>query len=139
MNKFSLYLEDLMDLYESIKREKKIYGYSVEKKTFIRITDTVRKKINDGELAIIPFIDCYSVCLEIIELYLNREDILKYKAGAISEMKKNRHNKIVAFLWYFEHIDGAYGFGEFEEQILETILKKWAKEANILLVNRKDR
>ena len=110
-----------------------MYGYSVEKEEFVKVTDTLQEKINNGDIDVIPFIDCYEVCLEIINSYLSQENVAKYKDGATKEMQKNKHNKIVAFLWYFEHIDGAYGFGEFEEQMIRSVLKNWAKESNILL------
>ncbi len=128
-----LNLEDLIRLYETIKRDQVIYGYNVEKEAFVKITDTIQEKINADKANIIPFINCYDVCLDIIKAYLSQENISKYRDGAIKEMQKNKHKKIVAFLWYFEHIDGAYGFGEFENHMVRGILKKWAKESNIQL------
>lgn len=126
----SLKIEDLFSFYESIKRrrtDRPLYGYDIDKEKFIKLTDTVNEKMEQGIISVIPFINAYKVCLEIIDMYLEKDNVKEYKAGARQAMKQKRHDKIVAFLWYFDHIDGCYPFEEFEEVIVKKELVKWCK------------
>lgn len=123
-------IEDLYWYYRETRHdrtEEPLYGYDIDKEKFIKLTDTVKEKMEKGIISVIPFINAYKVCLEIIDMYLERDNMKEYKAGARQAMKQKRHDKIVAFLWYFEHIDGCYPFEEFEEVIVKKELVKWCK------------
>ena len=124
-----LNIEDLMWKYECSKREyseNPKYGYDIYKEEFIAITDAVREKMEKGTLSVIPFINSYKVCLSIIDEYLSMPALNDYKKEAYEAMKQKPQKEVVAFLWYFEHIDGAYSFGDFEEKRINKIVEKWA-------------
>ncbi len=124
-----LNIDDLIWRYECSKRtysKEPRYGYDIYKEDFIVITDSVREKIETGTLSVIPFINSYKVCLKIIDEYLSSSALNDYKRGAYEAMKQKPQNEIVAFLWYFEHIDGTYSFSDFEEIRIKKIVEKWA-------------
>lgn len=124
-----LNLDDLVWLYERSKRlysKGPRYGYDIYKEDFIVITESVKEKIEMGTLSVIPFINSYKVCLKIIDEYLSLPSLKDYKSDAYKAMKQKPQKEIVAFLWYFEHIDGSYSFGDFEDKRIKKIVKKWA-------------
>ena len=118
-----------MDLYECSKRYEtgfSHFAYDIDKETFINVTDTVLEKIELGKIPAILFIDSYQTCLHIIDEYLTQPDLEKYREGAYRKMHDESHSKVIAFLWYFEHIDGTYSFGKFERRKVFKIITKWA-------------
>ena len=42
-------------------------------------------------------------------------------------MSKSK-DPVVSFLWFFEHIDGAYDFDQFENEEIIRVLKKWCEK-----------
>ena len=116
-------LDDAFDCYEKSKRnvsKEPLYYYDLAKNEFIKIKGTMK---NTG----IVFINSYQLCSRLIDEYLNQPGMNKHKK-AFSETKDWRKSKIVEFLWYFEHIDGCYGFRDFEIPRVATELKKWCKK-----------
>lgn len=120
-----LELDEAMEFYERTKRER---GYRLlyypDKNEFRCVTE------NSDQKNAIPFIDSYSMCLKIIEMYLNTPQKQKYREECKQRMKEGK-NKIVSFLWFFEHIDGAYNFELYERIKVEKELKKWCAFNNI--------
>lgn len=128
MSGFILNKEELIKLYECSKRSKRenaMFGYDIDQEKFIIVTDKVIEKIQSGKINVIPFINSYKVCLEIIDEYLAQPSMKAYKEGAYRIMNKEKHRKVVAFLWYFEHIDGTYSFGDYERKKVDKIITKW--------------
>lgn len=130
MSNFTLNMQKLMLLYESSKRTKNTnptFGYDIDKEDFIKITDSVLEKMKSGKINVIPFINSYELCLKIIDEYLSQPAMDKYREGAYKSMRERKHEKVVAFLWYFEHIDGTYPFGVYERKKVFKTISKWAQ------------
>jgi hypothetical protein len=121
-----LELDEAMDFYERTKRVK---GYSLFYCPETNDFECVMENI--GNKNVIPFIDSYSVCLRIIEMYLNTPQKQKYREECKQKMKREK-NKVVSFLWFFECIDGAYNFDLYERIKVEKELKRWCANYNIL-------
>lgn len=131
MSNFILSIDELIRVYWSSKRiqsDLPVRGYDIDKGDFINITDTVREKMENGTLNVIPFINSYKVCLEIIDKYLSQPTIQEYSEGAYEAMKENKHCKILAFIKYFDNIDGTYSFNDFEEKQIKRTVVKWASD-----------
>ena len=135
---FCLKKIDLLKLYECSKRTVRDYpafGYDIEKGDFIKVTETLLEKIECGKVNVILFINSYQVCLKIIDEYLAQPCMESYKDGAYRSMRDKGHDKIVAFLWFFEDIDGAYSFDDFELKKVDKIVTKWAIENGFELLD----
>lgn len=116
-------LDDAFDCYEMSKRnvsDAPLYYYDLAQNEFIKIKSTMTN-------ASVVFINSYQLCSRLIDEYLNQPEMNKHKK-AFSETRDRRKSKIVEFLWYFEHIDGCYGFQSFEVPRVATELKKWCKK-----------
>lgn len=138
MPTFCLKKIDLLKLYECSKRTKTDYpafGYDIDKGHFIKVTETVFKKIESGKVNVILFVNSYQVCLKIIDEYLAQPCMEDYKDGANKVMREKEYDKIVAFLWFFEDIDGTYSFDDFELKKVDKIVTKWAIENGFELLD----
>jgi hypothetical protein len=114
-------LDDAFDCYEMSKRnisKTPLFYYDISKNVFLKIKSTIK---DTG----IVFINSYELCSKLIYEYLNQPEMKEYKI-AFERLEINK-NKIVSFLWFFEHIDGCYGFTKFEILIVTKELKKWCK------------
>ncbi|MBQ7295882.1 MAG: hypothetical protein IJW86_06780 [Clostridia bacterium] len=88
MSNFILSIDELIKIYQSSKRIQSDFparGFDVDKGDFINRTDTVREKMENGALKVIPFINSYKVCLEIIDKYLKYPTLQEYSEGAIKQ------------------------------------------------------
>lgn len=74
----------------------------------------------------IPFINTFAVCKQIIAKYLDQPGMEEHKMRFL-QLSKGAKNAIVAFLWYWEPIDGCYPFEQFERRELTKIIRKWCK------------
>lgn len=121
-----LELDDAMEFYESTKRENGYFlFYYPDKNKFRALFDP------DGGQTAIRFIDSNAECLKIIDSYLNSPQKRRYREECQSEMRSGK-NPVVSFLWYFEHVDGAYNFGLYEKIRIEKILKAWCEKSGIM-------
>ena len=113
-------LDEAFDYYEMSKRiisDEPLYCYDFIKNIFVK-----SKEKYSGHS--VPFINSYVVCLKLINEYLNHPSKSRYKLDFEQE-SKNASNKIVSFLWFFEHIDGCEDFKKFEIRSMLKVLKKW--------------
>ena len=141
-------IDDLIEIYENDKREKTIipkYVYDLNKSEFL----STRKAAKECKLDIdicentelgkelfrngyALFINAYTVCSNIIRLYLEKycteEDINHFRL-----LKKSKNNIIVPFLWYFDDKDGLESFEKFENKKLLEIMSAWCEKFNIKL------
>ena len=119
-------LDDAIIAYDRYKRKEKNQiseiVYNINERQFLKAKRTVRNGSN-----CVSFINCHQTCLSIIEKYLNQPVIKKYKEACITEMSKSK-DPVVSFLWFFEHIDGAYDFDQFENEEIIRVLKKWCEK-----------
>ena len=117
-------LDDAFDFYENTKREKNketLLIYDLDRNIFSKGIKKAKKYV--------PFLDSNMVCLEIINMYLNLPHISCYKNDCKRKMRES-NNKVVAFLWFFDHINGCYDFGNFEISIMTKKLIEWCKSYN---------
>lgn len=115
-------LDDAFDCYEMSKRQisdTPLYYYDPVKNEFSRIKSP-RKNSE------IFFINSYALCSRLIDEYLDQPQMSAHKQAFKSKSKSSR-NKIVDFLWYFEHIDGCCGFKSFEISRVTKELITWCK------------
>lgn len=118
-------LDDAFDCYEQSKRKvtlEPLFGYDTEKKEFVKLRDKNRN-------VCVVFVNSYQLCSSLIEEYLSQPSMEEHRK-AFKELSKNSSNKIVSFLWYFEHIDGCRDFEMFEIKRVSKALKKWCKANN---------
>lgn len=124
--RITISLDDAFDCYEVSKRnvsEVPLYYYDYTQKEFAKIKSTLK---NPG----VVFINSYQLCLKLIDEYLIQPEMEKHKR-AFSKSRDRRKNRIVGFLWYFEHIDGCYGFRAFEIAKLRKELIKWCNNNDL--------
>lgn len=113
-------LDDAYMWYESTKRIvswKPLYCYDLRDHVFARYD---KKHIKYS----IPFINAYATCSKLMDEYLN------HSSQRLNKIKFEKHhsrykNKIVNFLWFYEDIDGSYGFQNYEIRRITDILKSW--------------
>lgn len=114
-------LDDAFDCYEFTKREiskTPLHYFDFTKGKFVKIKSGMK---NPG----VEFVNTYELCIKVIDEYLNQPRMKEYKI-AFAKAEGSR-NKIVRFLWFFEHIDGCYNFEKFEITRVTKELKKWCK------------
>ena len=70
--------------------------------------------------------DTYDMCRGLIKQYLETPGIARYGAECRAAMKGSA-NKVVSFLWFFEHIDGAYDFELYEAVAVRKAMLKYCK------------
>lgn len=144
MNDFNVVvsLDKAFDCYQVGKRKKSkvpLYFYDLKKNEFMKIKGELKENC-------ISFINSYDICCSLIDEYLNQPHVKQYKEDCIKSIKNARYsNKIVDFLWFFEHIDGCYGFENFEISRMTNVLKKWCKingfsylEPKVYIVKKRD-
>ena len=115
-------LDDAFDCYEMSKRTMSkeprfYYDFTVNK--FVEIKSHMK---NPGVI----FINSYKLCSKLIDEYINKPEMQEYK-NTFEKESYGPHDKIVKFLWHFEHIDGCYDFGKFEILRVTDELKKWCE------------
>lgn len=126
MNHFdvTIPLDAAFDCYQIGKRRISnvpLYCYDFKKNEFTKITEKSKENC-------VPFINSYTTCCNLIDEYLEQPHVKQYKEDCIKSLKNARYrNKIVDFLWFFEHIDGCYDFENFEIVRMTRVLKKWCK------------
>ena len=126
MNHFNIIipLDVAFDCYQVGKRKVSkvpLYCYDLKNNEFIKIKGEMKETC-------IPFINSHTICCNLIDEYLEQPHIKQYKEECIKSIKSARYrNKIIDFLWFFEHIDGCYGFDDFEIVRMTKILKKWCE------------
>ena len=122
--KNTVFLDDAFDCYQLGKRKISpipLYCYDLNKNKFVKIKSELKENC-------IPFINSYDICCCLIDKYLDEPNVKQYKEDCIKSIKNGLHkNKVVDFLWFFEHIDGCYGFEKFEIARVTEILKKWCE------------
>ena len=119
-------LDKAIDIYQAAKRDKNItYVYDSELDKFIlQKTKPIPNTI--------PFINSFDECRRIIDIYLEQDYISKYKEDCKNAIREDKyHNKIVSFLWFFEHIDGCFDFNNYECIEICKVIKKWCKRNKI--------
>ena len=119
-------LDDAFDCYEMSKRTvsaNPLFYYDFEERKFVKIKNSIK---NPGAV----FINSYKLCSKLIDQYLGQPENKDYKSLFEKQWTKNQ-NKIVNFLWFFEHIDGCYNFQEYEVLCVTKELKKWCKNNNL--------
>lgn len=97
-----------------------LLGYDKVKKDFVELESCV---VSDD---IIPFIDCYAVANEVIDAYLNQEGMEEHKSNFKNFYETG--NRVTDILWYFDAIDGAYPFEDFECLYVVDVIRNWCKE-----------
>ncbi len=122
-------LDDAFDYYEMSKRvisDKPVYCFIPSKNIFYKNKD----KYKDQS---IPFINSYEQCVKLIDEYLKHPSKNNYRLAFEHQSKESR-NKVVDFLWFFEHIDGCADFSNFEKCRMLKVLKKWCFTNNFVYV-----
>ncbi len=124
-------LDDAFDCYEMSKRivsETPLYYYDTKTNTFRKIKSTMPWYLEEPSIKAsgIVFINSYKLCQSLIKEYLNQPS-MKEQKDLFESIPKNEKNRIVDFLWFFEHIDGCYDFQKFEVSRVEKELKRWCK------------
>ena len=115
-------LNDAFCYYELTKRkisDEPEYCYLIPERKFVKFKEKY-KNIS------VPFLNSYRLCLELIDEYLSQPPQSCYRDAYKKEAKTQR-NKVVCFLWFFEHIDGCVDFERFEIPKVGKILKKWCE------------
>ena len=118
-------LDDAFDYYEMSKRiisDKPLYCFVISKNIF----DKNKEKYSGQS---IPFINSYEQCVKLIEEYLSQPSKNCFRL-AFEHQSKGERNKVVSFLWFFEHIDGCADFKKFEIRNMLKVLKKWCIHNN---------
>ena len=119
-NNIVISLDDAFDYYEMSKRiisDKPIYCFVTSKNIFDKNKDKYKGQS-------IPFINSYEQCIKLIDEYLSLPSKNSYQLAFEHQSKKEK-NKVVSFLWFFEHIDGCADFKNFEIRSMLKVLKKW--------------
>ncbi len=115
-------LDEAFDCYEYSKRDYSktpTHYYCFEKMAF--------RKINfEMKTPGVVFINTYETCLQVIDEYLKQPGMEKYRED-FEKAPKKTHNRIINFLFYFDHLDGLCSFDRFELTMVAKILKKWCK------------
>ena len=120
-------LDDAFDCYEMSKRqvsETPLFCYDIEKSEFVKVKNSMSSTC-------FLFLNAYSLCSNLIDSYLQQPGMERYRE-LFYEENKGAKNKIVAFLWFFEHIDGCMDFEKYEMAHVTKELKKWCKENKFL-------
>lgn len=120
-------MDQAIEVYEFQKRklsDESLYRFDPAKNEFFE-----NKRKNKRRDHCVDFICSYKVCREIIKSYLNQPGIEQFKSDCEQEMKQAK-NPVVAFLCFFEHIDGTYDFERYEAFEVTKIIQKWCKQSN---------
>ncbi len=124
MNKHIIDIDKAMDIYIDTKRDissSSTYGYDTIKNEFVEI-----ETLDYIEENIVVFLNSNKIANEVIDSYLNRKGMEKHKKAF--EKFYQTGNRVTDILWYFEHIDGAYPFEDFECLYVVDIIKKWCTD-----------
>lgn len=124
MHEINIDIDEAMDCYIASKRtfsDIPVYGYDTEKEEFVKMKESTRK--NEW---VIDFINSNKIANEVIDLYLNQSGMEEHKKKFRSFYQTG--NRVTDILWYFEHIDGAYPFEDFECVYVVKLIKKWCKK-----------
>lgn len=124
MNKSIIYIDEAMDIYIDTKRDvsdNPLYGYDTIKEQFVEIETLDYRGEN-----IVDFLNSNNIANKAIDLYLNQKGMENHKKSF--EKFYQTGNRVTDILWYFEHIDGAYPFEDFECLFVVDIIKKWCND-----------
>ena len=114
-------MDKALELYYDVKREENVcYMFDKEKQDFVEC-----EKNNNNDISIL-FLDCFKIANEVIDIYLSQEGMEHHKKAFESFTQTG--NRVTDILWYFEHIDGAYPFEDFECLYVAEKIKKWCSE-----------
>ena len=125
MKKVIINIDKAFDIYRYNKRSKPnemYHGYDVANNNFIdmNLLDEESKK------HVVPFLECYSIANKVIDMYLGQPCFEEDKALFRDFVETG--NRVTDILWYFEHIDGAYHFEQFEKIYVVSLIKQWCDE-----------
>ncbi len=111
--------DDVITEYESTKRNK---GFAIYYDTEAdRVFSSSKESPGTALIS-----NTYDMCYGIIRQYLETPGIAHYGTECRAAMKGSA-NKVVSFLWFFEHIDGAYDFEMFESVAVRKAILKYCK------------
>ncbi len=115
--------DSIMDLYNYTKRDKgnSIY-YDADK-------DEVYSS-KSGLEGIVLINDTNCLCNTVIKQYLEEPFICSYKEECQNCLKTAK-KKVVSFLSFFDHIDGAYDFELYEALYVRKVLMRFCKANQI--------
>ena len=116
-------LDDVITLYEHTKRNK---GYSI----YYDCENGSVYFSKNGEEGNTLIEDSYTLCCEIIKMYLDQPGVSCYREECQNYLKKEK-NKVVSFLWFFDSVDGAYDFELYETLFIRRLLIKYCKNNGI--------
>lgn len=120
MSKIVVNTDEAIEIYLEIKdddRDDLQLVFDKEKLEFVLIDF----KIDDDKY--VRFLDCFAVANKVIDTYLDQDGMENHKKSFKSFKKTG--NRIIDILWYFESIDGAYSFEEFECLYVSELIKAW--------------
>ena len=120
-------IDDIITEYEATKRKQ---GFCIcydpkEDKVFSSKKETA---------ATVIITDTQELCFKIMKQYLEEPAIAPYSTECRTKMK-NTSNKVVSFLWFFDHIDGAYDFELYESSAVRKAAVKKCKENGLPFVD----
>ncbi len=70
-------------------------------------------------------VDCYAVANEVIDAYLNQNGMEEHKINFKDFYESG--NRVTDILLYFNAIDGAYPFGDFECLYVVDVIRNWCR------------
>lgn len=120
-------LDDVIEEYEGTKRSK---GYSLYYDSAEDNVYSSNKEMND----VVVIADTYDFCRGIIGQYLDEPGISQYRDDCRRELKR-ASNKVVSFLWFFDHIDGAYDFELYETVFIKKMLVKFCRANGLPIID----
>lgn len=96
-----------------------LLGYDKARKDFVELNSCI-----DSD-DVIEFINCYAVANEVIDAYLNQDGMEEHKNNFKNFCETG--NRVTDILLYFNDIDGAYPFEDFECLYVVEIIRNWCK------------
>lgn len=107
-------IENVLVLYDGAKRDSQDYNIiydAISKDIRVGGSNTV------GNQDIVLIENCRKICSELIQEYFKQRSISNYYNDFVKFKRtypKYKQNDLLATLWFFERIDGAYDFELFE-------------------------
>ena len=116
-------MDNALEIYYEIKDEENAcYVFDKSKQEFVEIKNDCNNE------NYILFINCFKIANEVIDVYLSQDGMEHHKKAFESFYQTG--NRVTDILWYFEHIDGAYPFEDFECLYVAEKIKKWCIKNN---------
>lgn len=111
-------MDNALEIYYDIKDEENAcWVFDKSKKKFVEANSDCNNE------NYVLFIDCFKTANEVIDIYLAQDGMEHHKKSF--EKFKQTGNRVTDILWYFEHIDGAYPFEDFECIYVSKIIEEW--------------